>query len=293
MSSLSQAHNDSFKVVIEISNWLSSQDLKTRTISNAEKLQNMFNQKLEGSTITYKIAVVKAFNLLSSYSISSIYDEQSNDKDSLTTSYHQLVPVAGDNPNANELVISFCKLIGFTAYEIGSLSQAALKLEASNLTLFGRWHKATVFCLLAYVFNAALTFWNYYFFPKQPRTNPEPHNLKNYLKEFNPLSFINKTTGFTSLQLLTVVYLAYIVASIYQLTYGTKYKKFPRWLDLWMKSRKHIGIWSFVFATIHVFTVVFIVSPNYLATWYKKPELNQTIFTKMTMNGNKIKIRTN
>ncbi|KAM6276633.1 STEAP1 protein isoform 3-T3 [Spheniscus humboldti] len=48
-----------------------------------------------------------------------------------------------------------------------------------------------------------------------------------------------------------LVYLPGILAAGFQLYFGTKYKRFPQWLDRWMLSRKQFGLLSFFFATMH------------------------------------------
>ncbi|XP_048162221.1 metalloreductase STEAP1 isoform X3 [Corvus hawaiiensis] len=48
-----------------------------------------------------------------------------------------------------------------------------------------------------------------------------------------------------------LVYLPGILAAGFQLYFGTKYKRFPQWLDRWMLSRKQFGLLSFFFATLH------------------------------------------
>ncbi|GAB0184690.1 metalloreductase STEAP1 [Grus japonensis] len=48
-----------------------------------------------------------------------------------------------------------------------------------------------------------------------------------------------------------LVYLPGILAAGFQLYFGTKYKRFPQWLDRWMLSRKQFGLLSFFFAAMH------------------------------------------
>ena len=42
-----------------------------------------------------------------------------------------------------------------------------------------------------------------------------------------------------------------LVAAIFQLARGTKYKRFPDWLDRWLCSRKQLGLLSFLCAGLH------------------------------------------
>uniref|UniRef100_A0A8C5TAJ4 Ferric oxidoreductase domain-containing protein n=1 Tax=Malurus cyaneus samueli TaxID=2593467 RepID=A0A8C5TAJ4_9PASS len=48
------------------------------------------------------------------------------------------------------------------------------------------------------------------------------------------------------------MYLSGLIAAAYQLYYGTKYRRFPPWLDNWLQCRKQLGLLSFFFATVHV-----------------------------------------
>uniref|UniRef100_G3T7K1 Ferric oxidoreductase domain-containing protein n=1 Tax=Loxodonta africana TaxID=9785 RepID=G3T7K1_LOXAF len=66
-----------------------------------------------------------------------------------------------------------------------------------------------------------------------------------------PILVINKVLPVVSITLLALVYLPGVIASVVQLRNGTKYKKFPRWLDGWMQTRKQFGLLSFFFAVLH------------------------------------------
>ncbi|XP_007938026.1 metalloreductase STEAP1 [Orycteropus afer afer] len=66
-----------------------------------------------------------------------------------------------------------------------------------------------------------------------------------------PILVINKVLPVVSITLLALVYLPGVIASVVQLRNGTKYKKFPRWLDRWMLTRKQFGLLSFFFAVLH------------------------------------------
>ncbi|XP_074842361.1 STEAP1 protein isoform X2 [Carettochelys insculpta] len=66
-----------------------------------------------------------------------------------------------------------------------------------------------------------------------------------------PILVINKVLPVVSITLLALVYLPGILAAGYQLHYGTKYKRFPQWLNAWMLSRKQLGLLSFFFASMH------------------------------------------
>ncbi|XP_036285397.1 metalloreductase STEAP1 [Pipistrellus kuhlii] len=66
-----------------------------------------------------------------------------------------------------------------------------------------------------------------------------------------PILVINKVLPMVSITLLALVYLPGVIAAAVQLHHGTKYKKFPHWLDRWMLTRKQFGLLSFFFAILH------------------------------------------
>ncbi|XP_077159733.1 STEAP1 protein isoform X2 [Paroedura picta] len=66
-----------------------------------------------------------------------------------------------------------------------------------------------------------------------------------------PILVINKVLPVVSITLLALVYLPGILAAGFQLHYGTKYRRFPQWLDRWMLSRKQFGLLAFFFASMH------------------------------------------
>ncbi|XP_033021654.1 metalloreductase STEAP1 [Lacerta agilis] len=66
-----------------------------------------------------------------------------------------------------------------------------------------------------------------------------------------PILVINKVLPVVSITLLALVYLPGVLAAGFQFHYGTKYRRFPQWLDRWMLSRKQFGLLSFFFASLH------------------------------------------
>ena len=109
-----------------------------------------------------------------------------------------------------------------------------------------------------------------------------------YVSSLSILTIVNKTTGFTSLKLLAYVYLPNVIASLYQLARGSKQTRFPRWLNAWLISRRQLGLWSFLFASIHFLSGLSVVNPSYVNSWYQKSSVantTTTTFPKMTING--------
>ena len=51
---------------------------------------------------------------------------------------------------------------------------------------------------------------------------------------------------------LALCYLPGVLAGWLQIIRGTKYSRFPAWLDNWLKMRKQLGLLMFFAASIHV-----------------------------------------
>ncbi|KAM7123916.1 STEAP1 protein [Ciconia maguari] len=109
--------------------------------------------------------------------------------------------------------------------------------------LFPKWHLpmkiASVISLLTFIY----TFMRDVIYPFITRKENVFYKI--------PILVINKVLPVVSITLLALVYLPGILAAGFQLYFGTKYKRFPQWLDRWMLSRKQFGLLSFFFATMH------------------------------------------
>jgi predicted dinucleotide-binding enzyme/DMSO/TMAO reductase YedYZ heme-binding membrane subunit len=247
------------KIVIDVSNSFKSNDQS----SNAERLQFLLKRLMNESS---KVSVVKAFNKISAYSMCQEFSNKSN----------ELVPIASDNQKACQKVINLCFKIGLYGFMIGPLKKSR-ELEKSNSLTFNEWKYPTLFVLLFFIINC---FW---FFFHSYLTNPRFIDFNDYLNKFSFMSLLNRVTGFTSLHLLALVYLPGCLASFYQLYYGTKYKRFPLYLDLWLKSRKHLGLWSFFIASLHTMISLVILNPAYYSPWFKQNNIN--IHVRYTVHG--------
>ncbi|GFN75770.1 metalloreductase steap2 [Plakobranchus ocellatus] len=60
------------------------------------------------------------------------------------------------------------------------------------------------------------------------------------------------------------------LASILQIYYGTKHRRFPQFLDTWLKSRKQFGLVSFFLVTVHAIASAMMLSPTYYSSWFHK-----------------------
>ena len=81
--------------------------------------------------------------------------------------------------------------------------------------------------------------------------------LQPYLQEGKnkfyklPVFVVNTTLPCVAYVLLSLVYLPGVLAAALQLRRGTKYQRFPDWLDHWLQHRKQIGLLSFFCAALH------------------------------------------
>ncbi|KAM4028271.1 STEAP1 protein isoform 2-T4 [Anomaloglossus baeobatrachus] len=66
-----------------------------------------------------------------------------------------------------------------------------------------------------------------------------------------PILVVNKVWPDVGITLLTLAYLPGVLATILQLHRGTKYQRFPQWLNTWMLRRKQFGLLGFFSATMH------------------------------------------
>ncbi|XP_072535790.1 STEAP family member 1B-like [Salminus brasiliensis] len=66
-----------------------------------------------------------------------------------------------------------------------------------------------------------------------------------------PILVLNKVLPWTSITLLALIYLPGILAALLQLYRGTKYSRFPVWLENWMSVRKQLGLLAFLLACLH------------------------------------------
>jgi DMSO/TMAO reductase YedYZ heme-binding membrane subunit len=62
--------------------------------------------------------------------------------------------------------------------------------------------------------------------------------------------------------LFSIVYLAGIVAALYQLVLGTAAKAFPRWLSGWLSMRKQLGLIALMVAIQHFIVCCFLPVPG-------------------------------
>ncbi|KAM7383547.1 hypothetical protein PAMP_003189 [Pampus punctatissimus] len=190
--------------------------------ANAEYLQRL----IPGSN------VVKAFNTLSAWAL------QNGPSDA-----NRQVYLCGNSAEAKQTVAETATKLGFTVLDRGSLS-AARELEDFPLQLFPEWRLP-----LRIAFGLTVFFFFYLLIRDV---------IYAYVNEKKDISFrimvslANKVFPIVSLIMLSLCYLPGVIAAVLQLYRGTKYKRFPNWLDRWMLCRKQLGLLALGFAFLHV-----------------------------------------
>ncbi|XP_013907678.1 PREDICTED: metalloreductase STEAP4 isoform X2 [Thamnophis sirtalis] len=221
------------KVLVDVSNNLK---INQYPESNAEYLA----QLLPGSK------VVKAFNTVSAWAL------QSGGLDA-----SRQVFICGDDRKAKEKVTEIVRSLGLTPLDKGSLL-ASKEIENYPLQLFPMWR------FPIYLSFALSTFIFLYSVVRDIVYNHVENN-----RDFSFFIFVtiaNRICPVVALVLLALTYLPGIFAAILQLYRGTKYSRFPDWLDKWMLCRKQLGLVALAYAFLHVLYTL-IIPIRYYVRW--------------------------
>ncbi|KAL8176279.1 UNVERIFIED_CONTAM: Metalloreductase steap4 [Gekko kuhli] len=236
------------KVLVDVSNNLK---INQYPESNAEYLAQLFPQS----------KVIKAFNTVSAWALQSGALDASRQ-----------VFVAGNDSKAKEKVIDIVRSLGLTPLDKGSLL-AAKEIEDYPLQLFPMW-KYSIYLslgLTAFLFIYCLIRDVVYRYVTE----------KKDVSFFIAITIPNRVCPIVALILLGLVYLPGIFAAILQLYRGTKYRRFPDWLDKWMLCRKQLGLVALAFAFLHVlFTLV--IPIRYYVRWRADDYLLQQVLKNKT-----------
>ena len=132
--------------------------------------------------------------------------------------------------------------MGFTPVDMGALSSAR-GIENMPLLLFPAWRGPVLTAVALSIFFFAYSF---------VRDIIHPY-VRSGLSLFYkiPVEVVNHTVPSVAITLLALVYLAGQLAAAHQLGYGTKYRRFPLWLEEWLGCRKQLGLLSFFFGCVH------------------------------------------
>ncbi|XP_028825108.1 metalloreductase STEAP4-like [Denticeps clupeoides] len=207
------------KVLVDVSNNLKRGEYPQ---SNAEHL----------SRLVPGAAVVKAFNTISAWALQSGALDASRQ-----------VLVCGDSAEAKQAVMDIAHSLGLMAQDRGSLRSAG-ELEDLPLQLLPLWR------LPLRIAAALLAF---FFIYELVRDVVFAQVTEGKDKSFRiMISLANKIFPVVSLIMLALCYLPGIMAAALQLHNGTKYKRFPDWLDRWMLCRKQLGLVALALAFLHV-----------------------------------------
>uniref|UniRef100_A0A6Q2XS94 STEAP family member 4 n=1 Tax=Esox lucius TaxID=8010 RepID=A0A6Q2XS94_ESOLU len=207
------------KVLVDLSNNLKKNQYPE---ANAEYLQSLVPEA----------EVVKGFNTLSAWAL------QNGPSDA-----NRQVYICGDRAEAKQVVLAVATKLGFSALDRGSLS-ASRELEDFPLQLFPLWR------LPMRIAVGLTAFFFFYLLIREI--------LYAYITQGKDISFrimvslANRVCPIVSLIMLALCYLPGVLASFLQLYRGTKYRRFPDWLDRWMLCRKQLGLLALGFACLHV-----------------------------------------
>ncbi|NWH61022.1 STEA4 Metalloreductase, partial [Geococcyx californianus] len=220
------------KVLVDVSNNLK---INQYPESNAEYLA----QLVPGAK------VVKAFNTVSAWALQSG-----------TLDASRQVFVCGDDMEAKQMVMDIVRALGLTPLDQGSLL-AAQEIENYPLQLFPMW-KFPIFLSLG------LTAFFFFYCLIRDIIYSYVYENKDF-SFFIAISIPNRICPILALMLLALVYLPGVLAAILQLYRGTKYRRFPDWLDKWMLCRKQLGLVALAFASLHVLYTLVIPIRSYVS----------------------------
>ncbi|XP_028447143.1 metalloreductase STEAP3 [Perca flavescens] len=206
------------KVLVDVSN---ASSLSRPEQSNAERLAQLFPQS----------SVVKGFNVLSAWAL------QAGAHDG-----NRQVPICSDEADSKAAVLQLARRLGFSPVDVGGLC-AARDVEEAPLVLFPSWGRPVLLTFLLFLFFYGYNFLRHILLPFLDQGENNFYQL--------PLVTVNETLPAVAIVTLALVYLPGLVASVFQLARGTKYKRFPGWLDCWLCSRKQLGLLSFLCAGLH------------------------------------------
>lgn len=206
------------KVLVDVSNATS---LNGGERSNAERLAELFP----------KSRVVKAFNVVSAWALQVGAHDGSRQ-----------VLVCSDCSDSKAAVLQLARRLGFSPVDLGGLC-ASRDIEEAPLHLFPSWGGSILATFLLFLFFYGYNFLRRILLPYLDKGENNFYQL--------PLQTVNETLPAVALVTLALVYLPGLLAAVLQLGRGTKYKRFPRWLDSWLCSRKQLGLLSFLCAGLH------------------------------------------
>ncbi|KAG7249892.1 hypothetical protein CRUP_030326, partial [Coryphaenoides rupestris] len=208
------------KVLVDVSNGV---QVNLGRTSHAEQLAAMFPDS----------HVVKGFNTVSAWAL------QTGPRDG-----NRQILLCGDSADAKEAVSQLCRCLGFVPVDAGLLAVRALDLEHLPLRLFPAWRVPLLSTLALFTLFYLYNFLRDVLHPFVASGNTRPFSKM-------PVETVNTTLPAVALVTLALVYAPGSLAAVMQLSRGTKYTRFPGWLDRWLGRRKQLGLCSFACAVLH------------------------------------------
>merc|ERR1711997_248709 len=230
------------KVVIDVSN---RNSIYAKGESQAEYLQSILPRS----------AVVKAFNVLSAYALESGGLQGSKE-----------VFYAGDVHSAKEEVSGLIRMMGFTPIDRGALRNAR-GIEDIPVQRFPLWKAPLIVSLVFFVILVLLGFTKF-----QICWTLTWDGYWHWGRwEHIPITTINSTLAAHAITLLALCYLPGCIGAWIQIIRGTKYSRFPNWLDKWLKMRKQLGLLMLFSASVHMCMSAAVMSPTQYSLAYREP----------------------
>ncbi|XP_043214206.1 metalloreductase STEAP3-like [Amphibalanus amphitrite] len=243
------------KVLIDVSN--PDDAVRKSPISNAEYLQQLVPSAL----------VVKALNILSAYSLETGGMQGSKE-----------VPIATDSDIGRAKVTQLVRDMGFTPVDLGPLRQSRY-IEAVPMEFFNSWRGAFIVVSVLFLVGYVLNFIKFQLCHNMTKNKTWDWSVFKQILMTN----FNRNLGVVALTTLGAIYLAGIIAGFMQLYRGTKYSRFPRWLDNWLRMRKQLGLLMLAMGATHGCMSLGIYHPHHQYDWLFEPP--KTIRAEVKING--------
>merc|ERR1719400_2960861 len=233
------------KVVVDVSNRNSiySKD----ATSQAEYLQSLLPRS----------AVVKAFNVLSAYALESGGIQGSKE-----------VFYAGDVHSAKEEVSGLIRTLGFSPIDRGALRNAR-EIEDIPVQRFPLWKMPLIISTVIFTVLFLLSFSKMQICWTLTWDSWKGWHWGRF--ETIPVTTVNSTLAVHAITLLALCYLPGCIGAWIQIFRGTKYSRFPNWLDKWLKMRKQLGLLMLFSASLHMCLSVAMMSPTQYELAYGDP----------------------
>ncbi|XP_076453752.1 metalloreductase STEAP4-like [Babylonia areolata] len=205
-------------------------------------------------------AIVKAFNSVPAY----VMENDAGGR--------RVVTVASDDVKARAEVCVLARDLGFEPREVGGLGKAG-RMEERERRVFPDWTLSVLATLVVLVFWLLFAVSRFYLADDQLSWDQLP------------LKVMNKVFGAATLSLLSLTYFPSTCAALLQMYHGSKHRRFPDWLDVWLKGRKQLGLAAFALISVHAMISALILSPTYMPAWFAKDVISVTVPTNVTQEA--------